>query len=435
MHPTPRLAWLLGAGFPISLVPTVVHEALWWSWAAYALLALVLVLLDLLRIVPTGHVHLEVEVPHEVAVGESGTAVLQLAVRGQGATFTLYGDLDEELDPWEPRQVVVAPDAEVVLEMPLRAKRRGMHALRRVWLRWTGPFGLVAQTWSHGLDLPVHVVPDTRATRTVALRFFGSRALQSGLKVERFVGEGSEFDSLRAWVPGLDPRSVDWKASARHRRLLCRRFRAERNHQVIVGIDTGHLMSEPLSGVPRIDHAIERALALAYLCLRSGDRVGLYTFDAKPRTFIEPVSGVRAFARLRHASAAVEYGSGETNFALGILELTRRLRRRSLVVVFTEFADSVTAELMLDHIARLAKRHVILFVALRDPELQDLELAQPQRLSDVHVAVVTAGLRAERETVFERLRRHGVFVIDALPQEATVQLLNRYLDIKRRELV
>jgi uncharacterized protein (DUF58 family) len=105
------------------------------------------------------------------------------------------------------------------------------------------------------------------------------------------------------------------------------------------------------------------------------------------------------------------------------------------VVVFTEFADAVTAELMLDHIARLARRHLILFVALRDPRMEALELDPPERLSDLHRAVVAAGMRAEREKVFERLRRVGVQVVDALPQDATVQVLNRYLEIKRRELV
>ena len=106
-----------------------------------------------------------------------------------------------------------------------------------------------------------------------------------------------------------------------------------------------------------------------------------------------------------------------------------------MVVVFTEFADSVTAELMLDHVARLARRHLILFVALRDPAIEVLELGAPRRLSDVHRAVVAAEEQGERDKVFERLRRAGVHVLDALPRQATVQLLNRYLDIKRRELV
>lgn len=435
MHPTARCVWLFGAGFPLALAPAVLDERLWVVWAVVAALSLALIAADFLMIVPRGRVHVAVDVPVEVQLGADADCTLTLGVAGRGARFTVLGDLDAELEPWPEQRLGIADDGEIELSLPLRPKRRGTFALRRLWLRWSGPLGLVARTWSRELDRPVRVVPDVRAARAVALRFFGSRSARQGLKIERYVGEGSEFESLRAWVPGLDPRSVDWKSSARHRKLLCRRFRAERNHQVIVAIDSGHLMSEPLAGIPRIDHAIERGLALTYLCLRTGDRVGLYAFDAKPRAFVEPQGGTRAFPRLRHATAEIEYGSVETNFALGVLELTRRLRRRSLVVVFTEFADSVTAELMLDHVARLARKHVILFVALRDPAMESVELDPPRMLSDVHRAVVAAGMRAERERVFERLRRVGVHVVDAQPRDATVQLLNRYLEIKRRELV
>jgi uncharacterized protein (DUF58 family) len=435
MQPTPRAALLFGAGLPLALAPAVVDERLWLVWAAALGLALVLLLADALLLVPAGRVEVDLDLPTEMQIGQDAHCLVRLAVAGRGARFAVHGDLDPELEAWPETAVEIGADGRVELALPLRAARRGTFRLRRLWLRWSGPLGLWARTWTSAVDRSLAVVPDVRAARAVALQFFGSRAARAGLKIERFVGEGSEFESLRGWVPGLDARSVDWKASARHRRLLCRRFRAERNHQIVVAIDAGHLMGEPLDGLPRIDHAIERGLALAYLSLRSGDRVGLYAFDARPRRFVEPEGGVRAFPRLRHASAAIEYGTAETNFALGMLELTRRLRRRSLVVVFTEFADAVTAELMLDHIARLARRHLILFVALRDPRMEALELDPPERLSDLHRAVVAAGMRAEREKVFERLRRVGVQVVDALPQDATVQVLNRYLEIKRRELV
>src|SRR5262249_29258585 len=155
----------------------------------------------------------------------------------------------------------------------------------------------------------------------------------SGLKVERYLGDGSEFDALREHVPGMDRRAIDWKASARHRALLGREFRAERNHQLVLAIDTGHLMAEPLGGMPKLDHAVNAALLLAYFGLRTGDRVGLFGFDSEVRAFAAPAAGVRAFPRLQRASAALEYGTAETNFTLGLAELSSRLSRRSLVVL------------------------------------------------------------------------------------------------------
>jgi uncharacterized protein (DUF58 family) len=116
-------------------------------------------------------------------------------------------------------------------------------------------------------------VPDVGSVRRAALRHFSSPQAFLGSKTERYVGDGSEFESLRQYVPGLDTRSIDWKASARHRKLVCRRFRAERNHQLVLAIDSGHLMTVPIEGTTRLDHAIHAALLLSYVALRSGDRV------------------------------------------------------------------------------------------------------------------------------------------------------------------
>jgi uncharacterized protein (DUF58 family) len=281
----------------------------------------------------------------------------------------------------------------------------------------------------------VSVVPNLRPVRAAALRFFGSRELVAGVQVERFVGDGSEFDALVEWVPGLDARAISWKASARHRKLLCQEFRAERNHQVILALDTGHLMAEPLGGVPRLDHAVTAALLLAHVSLRLGDRVGLYGFDRAARAWAEPQGGLGSFARLKALSAQLDYSTDETNFTLGLTELSARLRRRSLVVVFTDFVDTVTAELMVENLSRLARRQLVVFVALRDPALEEVALAAPRRLGDVYRSVVASDFVRERERVVARLRRAGVQCVDAAPAEVSARLVNRYLDIKRREAI
>ena len=279
------------------------------------------------------------------------------------------------------------------------------------------------------------MVPDLRPVRAAAFRYAGTRELQVGVQVERFVGDGSEFDALVEYVPGLDPRAISWKASARHRELLCQQFRAERNHQVVLALDTGHLMAEPLEGLPRLDLADTSALLLAYVGLRLGDRVGMFGFDRVARTWAEPQGGLGAFPRLSAVSAQLAYSAEETNFTLGLTELSTRLRRRSLVIVFTDFTDTVTAELMLENLQRLARRQLVVFVALRDLALDALALAPPRRLTGLYRAVTAADFVRERERVLARLRRMGIACVDAAPGQVSARLVNRYLDIKRRELI
>jgi uncharacterized protein (DUF58 family) len=302
-------------------------------------------------------------------------------------------------------------------------------------LRWKGPLGLIEKSKIVACNKSIAIVPNIGAVRAIALRMFGSQEFMAGLKVERFAGTGTEFESLREYLPGLDHRAIDWKASARHRKLLTQEFRAERNHQVIIAIDSGQLMTEPLGPATRVDHAINAGLVLGWFCLRTGDRVGFTSFDERTQGFAEPIGGVSNFARLQRLSAEIEYRNVETNFALSLADISARLRRRSLIVLFTDFVDTVTAELMIENITHLARRHVLVFVSLRDPSLDNRALARPTGLQSLHEAVVATDFVRERSLVLERLRQVGVHCIDATPQTFSAHLINRYLDIKRRELI
>ena len=379
----------------------------------------------------------DVTTPDTLYIGDCDHLIIELAAPGFGrpAALDLVVDVDDELEPCPIQRVVIPARGTVEVQVPLRPLRRGLVSVETMWLRWTGPFGLMRRQKTRPIGRNVSVVPNIRAVRAAALRFFSTRDFMAGLKVEQYIGDGSEFESLREYVPGLDHRAIDWKASARHVKLLCQEFRAERNHQVVVAIDTGQLMSEPLGGIPKVDHAINAGLLLGYFCLRTGDRVGLFGFDQQVRSFAEPAGGMQSFVRLQKQSAALDYHHVETNFTLGLASLATRLRRRSLVILMTDFVDTITAELMLDNVHRLARRHLVVFVTLRDPSLASLAAVEPRSLSDLHRSVVATDFARERGVVIERLKRRGVHCVDATPEAVSMHLLNRYLDIKRRELI
>ena len=122
-----------------------------------------------------------------------------------------------------------------------------------------------------------------------------------GVKENMLKGEGSEFHQLREYVTGMDPRTIDWKQSARHRALVAKEMRAERNHHVVLALDNGFLMREEIAGLPKIDHAINAALACAWAAGLGGDQVGLYAFDSQPRMFLPPEPGA---GRFRQAAGA-----------------------------------------------------------------------------------------------------------------------------------
>jgi uncharacterized protein (DUF58 family) len=282
---------------------------------------------------------------------------------------------------------------------------------------------------------PVSVVPSLPRVKAIALQHFGAYQFQGGVRLERLRGDGSEFDALEAYVPGHDPRSVDWKASARHQKLTVQRFRIERNQRIVFALDTGHLMFDPIEQYQRLDHAIHASLLLSYFALRAGDLVGLYTYNSKPDVWLPPAASLRSFQRINHACSGVFPENVETNHVLGLHRLLTQLNRRTLVIVFSEFTHATTAELMVETLEHLVRKHLVIFVALDDPIVEHPLKLPPETPENMAKALVSSDLRGERQKVFKRLQRAGVHIVHGLPEIATVQLVAKYTEIKRRELI
>lgn len=434
-RPTLRSVLLVAVGIPLAVLPSALDERLWGGWLAVALVSVAAMLVDGLRSVPPVRLSHRVSTPLQLAVGAPDDLVVRIAGNELTRALRLEARVDTagELAPVASIAGELEPGGELVLRAPLVAPRRGTAHVERLWLRWTSPWGLMQTVISVPLARALPVLPDLQAVRATALRFFTSREFLGGSKVQKYIGDGSEFESLREYQPGLDRRAIDWKASARHRVLLSRDFQAERDHHVILAFDTGYLMRAPLAGLPKLDHSINAGLLLSYVALRTGDRVGWYAFAGRPRAYVAPQLGVHSVAVLQRAASSMEYSTEETNFTLAMSDLRLRLRKRSLVVVLTDFVDSVTAELMVDNLARLGRRHLVLFVVLRDAALEARFRAVPTDLLAVHRATAVRALLDEKRQVLARLERFGVRCVHVEPGQVSAGLVNAYLDIKRRE--
>jgi uncharacterized protein (DUF58 family) len=332
------------------------------------------------------------------------------------------------------REIRIGRDGRGAAKIRLRSLRRGEAMLEHVWLRWRGALGLVWKQKQLRLDEAVLIVPDVAAVRARSAQLL-HRDMMHGLVAQMQLGEGAEFDALTEFRQGMDRRSIDWKSSARHTQLLAKEYRTERNNNIIVALDSGRTMCEPLAGLPRIDRAVSAALLTAFVALKDGDRVSLFSFDSHPRVSTKPASGQRSFALLQRVAAGIEYSDRETNYTLALATLATGLHRRSLVVFFTDFADTVSAELMLNAVGTLLRRHLVLFILFRDEELEAFTAAEPQSPEDVTRAVTAAALIRERRLVVTRLRRLGVHVIETPHEQAGPALVAAYVDMKRRNLL
>ncbi len=439
MRPSPTLIALV-----LLFAAVTVFTSVWWRdmssllllmWLALAALTVA----DLVLSNLSGRMTIDVDLPPQGFVGH--TAEFTVGIRPQKKALPgkieIRLDLAPELVVSETRWIASASDAgegEVKATLELRLTRRGRYAVNALWLKWPSRLKLLEMIARMPVGKEIAVQPDISPVLSGAIKT-QILPLEAGQKDLRLRGEGSEFHQLREFASGMDPRSIDWKRSARMRSLVVREMRAERNHQIILCVDSGRLMAEQLAGFTKLDRAINAALAMCWGAGLAGDLVGFYSFDSRPRLFVPALPGRAAFPRLQTVCAGLRYETQETNHTLGLTHLSGRLKRRSLIVIFSDFVDTITAELMIENIQVLARHHFVVYVALRDPMLAKLIEPEEMTLDAVARSVAARQILQERRAVMEKLTRLGVLCLDSTPEALTSDLIARYIEIKSREMI
>jgi uncharacterized protein (DUF58 family) len=436
IYPTRRAVFLAALGIPAALLIALIAPRLWLAGATWVIFVSGLMLLDAVAAGAPAFLRVDPELPNGLAVGRTSRASVAIRFGRFGAPRNAEVALDvgERLEVAPYRQSVAIAGRIARADFVLSVRRRGEGRFERLWIRWQGPLGLAWLQKSERLDHAVPIVSDLQSIKEEAVRLF-QRDMPLGAHIQLNVAAGAEFHALKAFESGMDRRTIDWKQSAKHGLLLAKEFQAEKNQHIVMALDTGRLMSEPVAGEPRLDRALQAILLLAYVGLKLGDRVGLFAFDERPRLRSGTVAGPAAFPQLQRLAAKLDYSTAETNFTLGLTQLATDLEHRSVVVVFTEFTDTTSAELMLENIGRLLQRHLVLFVLFRDVELEDMVRARPEKPEDVSRAVIADALLRERNIVVERLRRLGVHVVDAPLDQIGMRLLQSYLAAKRLDRI
>ena len=168
----------------------------------------------------------------------------------------------------------------------LKPTRRGDRRAERVTVRSFGPLGLAARQGHHQVPWTVRVLPPFTSRKHLPSRLSRLRELDGRTSVLTR-GDGTEFDSLRAYVPGDDTRSIDWRATARQSAVAVRTWRPERDRHILIVLDTGRTSAGRVGDVPRLDASLDAALLLTALATRAGDRVDLLAYDRRVRAQVQ----------------------------------------------------------------------------------------------------------------------------------------------------
>jgi uncharacterized protein (DUF58 family) len=399
---------------------------------AVAVMALALVDALVARGSKASRLEARVEAPATLSQLEPASAAVVLENRGARAE-RLRVALDVEpalasIASHAVRTESVASGERRRVEFDLRAHERGRHYVRALHVRRIGPLGLWWRQQRVAVDRAIDVLPAFARERLRRRSSFRMR--QAGSRVDRRRADRGEFESLREYVRGDDPRRLDWKATARRSALIVRTHQDERSQSLMLVVDAGRLMLDSVEGLRRVDWAVAAAAALSDAALGWRDHVGVMAFSDTIHALLPP--GQHPPDRIPKLLASVVARPVEPDYPRALVTLARTLRRRSLVVIISDVIDTEVSAPLAAHVRQLAHRHLPVFVALRHPSL-DAQSQAPvtDRLSLVRRAAATELLLA-RKKALESMRRGGIQVIDALPSQSLQAAVDHYVKIKQR---
>ncbi|MFE2010076.1 DUF58 domain-containing protein [Streptomyces sp. NPDC059491] len=326
------------------------------------------------------------------------------------------------------QKLTVPPGERRRLTTSLRPTRRGDRHAERITVHSYGPLGLAARQGHHEVPWTVRVLPPFTSRKHLPSRLARLRELDGRTSVLTR-GEGTEFDSLREYVPGDDTRSIDWRATARQSTVAIRTWRPERDRHILIVLDTGRTSAGRVGDVPRLDASMDAALLLTALASRAGDRVDLLAYDHRVRAQVQGRSAGDVLPAVVDALAPLEPELVETDARGLAATALARAPRRSLIVLLTSLDAAPIEEGLLPVLPQLTQRHTVLVASVADPHIARMATARGT-IEGVYEAAAATQTRSQRSRTEDQLQRHGVTVVDASPENLAPALADAYLALK-----
>jgi uncharacterized protein (DUF58 family) len=359
-------------------------------------------------------------VPGALARGVDSSLTVDAATAGAGSIRLRQ--------PLVPDVAVEPPEADDRLDARVRARRRGRHTLPSPAARVRGPLGLAAWYRRDGEPAEVLVYPDMPAAWRLVLAVRQGRFRDPGRLTRGPLGLGTDFESIRDYLPDDDIRQVNWRATARLGRPMSNQYRVEQDRDVVCLLDMGRLMAAPLGDRTRLDATVDAATAVALVADEVGDRAGVIAFDDRVRRRLPPARGggdavVRAVFDIEPTMVDSDYELAFRAVGSG---------KRAFVLVLTDLLEEAAAQPLVDAMPVLARRHAVVVAGVADPDLEHMVRTPPRAPADVYAAVVAIDVLDARARVAARLRREGADVVEASPDVLPSACVGAYLRAKAR---
>lgn len=312
---------------------------------------------------------------------------------------------------------------------------RGAFSFRATFVRVLCPLGLVERQYRYDTVQEAHVYPNVLQMKQFDLLNQRGRLREIGVRKSRMKGLGMEFESLRDYGVGDDYRKIDWKASARRGKFVVREYEVERSQNVVILIDCGRQMLGEADGATKLDAVLDASLMLSRAALSGGDHVGILSFRDRVIRYVPPRRSTGQLGLLISSIHDLLPYPVESDYDGAFAYLSRRWKRRSLIVVFTDASDPDRAKKLAAALSPLIRSHVVVLVQVDDPRMAELLVNPLDSASELYMRSAGLALAQERVEAASRLKAGRLHTVSAEPAELSKAIVSFYFQVKERALI
>ncbi|HRE56743.1 MAG TPA: DUF58 domain-containing protein [Candidatus Kapabacteria bacterium] len=321
------------------------------------------------------------------------------------------------------------------LHYTLRPVKRGEYSFGAVLVFVRGTIGLIQKRYRFDENKSVRVYPSYLQMRHYELMAHSHRLTEIGIKRIRKLGHSMEFEHIRPYVLGDDYRTINWKASARSNDLMVNHYTDEKSQQVFCIIDKGRTMKMPFEGMTLVDYAINATLVLANIAIQKQDKAGLMTFSHKVATILPPDRNTKQMFKIQEALYAEKSNFMESDFERLFASINAYAKQRSLIIIFTNMETLSGLQRNIHALQSIARRHLLVIVFFENTELRALLHSSPDNVEEVYHKAIAEKFAFEKKLIVKELERYGIQPVLTSPQNLTIDILNKYIEIKARRLL
>lgn len=321
------------------------------------------------------------------------------------------------------------------LSYALRPLTRGSYGFGKIHLFLKTQIQFLERRISFDREQEVPVFPSIVQMKQYSLRAFDRSTTDTGIKKLRRIGHSYEFEQIKNYVPGDDPRSINWKASSRRAQIMVNQYEDERAQNIYCIIDKSRAMRMPFDGLSLMDYAINTSLAISNIALQKHDRAGLLTFSDKIGATIKADRRSNQLHKILNALYKEKERNLEANYELLYQSARRLIQGRSLLLLFTNFESMFALDRVLPILRRINNLHLLVVVIFKNTEISDFVKSEVNDVEGIYHQTIARQFISDKEAMVRKLKQYGIQAVLTRPENLSVNTINKYLELKAKGLI